>query len=66
MWVNPHACTDAQGADIAPVWRDENLPDNLSLTIDDINRGLSFPDDMFDVIHVRMLIAGVRQSSPEQ
>ena len=48
-----------QGLDLAPMQRDHGIPDNCSFRIDDATKGIPFPDDYFDVIHTRFLIAGV-------
>ncbi|KAJ1568642.1 hypothetical protein HK405_015709, partial [Cladochytrium tenue] len=38
----------------------QNLPDNISFRIEDVLKGLSFPDNTFDLVHQRNLLLGVK------
>ncbi|KAK4685759.1 hypothetical protein P7C73_g4386, partial [Tremellales sp. Uapishka_1] len=48
------------GTDLAPVQKDYDIPDNLHFVQEDATKGFGYPDAHFDVIHARMLIAGIR------
>ncbi|WWC64242.1 uncharacterized protein I303_106851 [Kwoniella dejecticola CBS 10117] len=47
------------GIDLVPIQPD-NLPDNCSFTIDDITKGLPYPDGTFDLVTGRLLVMGLR------
>ncbi|EIW67928.1 hypothetical protein TREMEDRAFT_57395, partial [Tremella mesenterica DSM 1558] len=51
---------EVTGVDLAPVQRPEILPNNLSYLMDDVSKGIPFPDGYFDAVHSRLLLAGIR------
>ncbi|WRT63864.1 uncharacterized protein IL334_000789 [Kwoniella shivajii] len=48
------------GTDLAPVQRDNDLPENLHFVQNDITQGLPFPDESFDLVHSRLIVMGIR------
>lgn len=55
----PH--TDVVGVDLAPVpIKEDNLPPNCHFEIDDINFGLTHFYNQFDVVHARLIGAGIK------
>ncbi|ORX38292.1 hypothetical protein BD324DRAFT_680041 [Kockovaella imperatae] len=50
---------DWTALDLIPVQRD-GTPDNLHFMQEDASIGIGFPDDYFDCVHARALIAGMR------
>ncbi|EPS28177.1 hypothetical protein PDE_03123 [Penicillium oxalicum 114-2] len=50
------------GVDIAPHMSPDNVPDNLWLQIDDLNRPFTFPANHFDLVHSRLLASGIDRS----
>lgn len=55
--------TRLQGVDIVPLQIDENLPDNCHFAFEDCSGKLGYPDEHFDAVHSRLMVAGVRCSS---
>ena len=49
-----------QGLDLAPTWKDTDVPDNVQFVQEDASQNLPFPDCSFDVVHGRGLASGVR------
>jgi SAM-dependent methyltransferase len=42
------------------------MPDNLRFELEDVTQGLSYPDAHFDVIHSRLMLAGVSRFMPSE
>ena len=49
---------DSQATDLIPI-EHENTPDNLRFLLEDATAGIGFPDAYFDLVHARMILAGV-------
>ncbi|KAG4420878.1 hypothetical protein IFR04_005962 [Cadophora malorum] len=47
------------GIDINPMMQPEEMPDNLYLQVDDLNRRFTFQANNFDLVHSRMVSAGI-------
>ncbi|KAJ5334059.1 uncharacterized protein N7506_007842 [Penicillium brevicompactum] len=50
------------GVDIAPHMSPEDVPNNLWLQVDDLNRRFTFPANHFDLVHSRLLATGINRS----
>ncbi|KAJ5124011.1 uncharacterized protein N7515_007836, partial [Penicillium bovifimosum] len=50
------------GVDIAPHMNPDDVPDNLWLQVDDLNRRFTFPANHFDLVHSRLLATGINRS----
>ncbi|CAI7598057.1 unnamed protein product [Penicillium viridicatum] len=50
------------GVDIAPHMSPDDMPDNLWLQVDDLNRRFTFPANHFDLVHSRLLATGINRS----
>ncbi|CAG8115608.1 unnamed protein product [Penicillium nalgiovense] len=50
------------GVDIAPHMSPDDMPDNLWLQVDDLNRRFTFPASHFDLVHSRLLATGINRS----
>ncbi|KAJ5599258.1 hypothetical protein N7450_000325 [Penicillium hetheringtonii] len=47
------------GVDIAPHMSPDDVPDNLWLQVDDLNRNFTFPSNHFDLVQSRLLATGI-------
>ncbi|KAF8849992.1 UMTA methyltransferase [Acephala macrosclerotiorum] len=47
------------GVDINPTMQPEEMPDNLYLQLDDLNRRFTFPAHNFDLVHSQMMAASI-------
>ncbi|PYH96010.1 S-adenosyl-L-methionine-dependent methyltransferase [Aspergillus ellipticus CBS 707.79] len=47
------------GVDISPHMNPDDVPVNLWLQVDDLNRSFTFPPNHFDLVHSRMLATGI-------
>ncbi|KAH8691402.1 S-adenosyl-L-methionine-dependent methyltransferase [Talaromyces proteolyticus] len=54
--------TQVIGVDISPHLQPLDLPDNLWLQIDDLNRSFTFPSRHFDLVHSRLVASGINRS----
>ncbi|KAI1986315.1 hypothetical protein LOZ53_004733 [Ophidiomyces ophidiicola] len=52
---------DVIGVDISPHMRPDDAPDNLWLQVDDLNRHFTFRANEFDLVHSRLVAAGINQ-----
>ncbi|KAL4751673.1 hypothetical protein BDW72DRAFT_88902 [Aspergillus terricola var. indicus] len=50
------------GIDIYPFMNPDDTPENLWLQVDDLNRPFTFPSNHFDLVHSRLLAAGINRS----
>ncbi|KAL4931270.1 class I SAM-dependent methyltransferase [Aspergillus undulatus] len=50
------------GVDIYPFMNPDDTPDNLWLQVDDLNRPFTFSSNSFDLVHSRLLAAGINRS----
>ncbi|RJE27057.1 hypothetical protein PHISCL_00642 [Aspergillus sclerotialis] len=50
------------GVDISPHMQPDDMPDNLWLQVDDLNRPFTFPSNHFDLVHSRLLATGINRS----
>ncbi|KAJ5215428.1 uncharacterized protein N7498_001835 [Penicillium cinerascens] len=50
------------GVDIAPHMSPDNVPENLWLQVDDLNRPFTFPSNHFDLVHSRLLATGIHRN----
>ncbi|OGE53513.1 hypothetical protein PENARI_c007G04567 [Penicillium arizonense] len=50
------------GVDIAPHMNPDDMPDNLWLQVDDLNRRFTFPTNHFDLVHSRLLATGIHRA----
>ncbi|KAJ5604607.1 hypothetical protein N7510_009761, partial [Penicillium lagena] len=50
------------GIDIAPHMSPDNVPENLWLQVDDLNRTFTFPSKHFDLVHSRLLATGINRA----
>ncbi|OQD80040.1 hypothetical protein PENANT_c040G07442 [Penicillium antarcticum] len=50
------------GVDIAPHMNPDDVPDNLWLQVDDLNRRFTFPSHHFDLVHSRLLATGIHRT----
>ncbi|KAL4957131.1 S-adenosyl-L-methionine-dependent methyltransferase [Aspergillus filifer] len=50
------------GVDIYPFMNPDDTPENLWLQVDDLNRPFTFPSNYFDLVHSRLLAAGINRS----
>ncbi|KAJ5444601.1 uncharacterized protein N7458_008473, partial [Penicillium daleae] len=50
------------GVDIAPHMSPDDVPNNLWLQVDDLNRRFTFPANHFDLVHSRLLATGIHRS----
>ena len=46
--------------DLIPIEPKSEVPDNIHFVQEDAGTGIGFPDDYFDLVHARALIAGMR------
>ncbi|RXW21693.1 hypothetical protein EST38_g4160 [Candolleomyces aberdarensis] len=51
---------EAVAVDLVPLSDDDDLPPNVRTEVDDINYGLAHFHNSFDVVHVRLLVQGIR------
>ncbi|KAE8336952.1 hypothetical protein BDV24DRAFT_140858 [Aspergillus arachidicola] len=49
------------GLDIYPYMNPDDIPDNLCLQVDDLNRPFTFPPNHFDLVHSRLLATGINR-----
>jgi hypothetical protein len=47
------------GIDINPTMQPEELPENVFLQVDDLNRRFTFPAHNFDLVHSQMMCSGI-------
>ncbi|KAJ5273247.1 hypothetical protein N7478_008372 [Penicillium angulare] len=52
---------EVTGIDIAPHMSPDDVPDNLWLQVDDLNRPFTFPSNHFDLVHSRLLATGIHR-----
>ncbi|KAJ5671155.1 hypothetical protein N7507_000282, partial [Penicillium longicatenatum] len=57
-----HPDCDVIGVDIAPHMSPDDIPDNLWLQVDDLNRPFTFPPNHFDLVHSRLLATGIHRT----
>ncbi|KAJ5666808.1 hypothetical protein N7462_011217 [Penicillium macrosclerotiorum] len=57
-----HPECDVIGVDIAPQMSPDDVPENLWLQVDDLNRTFTFPSDHFDLVHSRLLATGINRA----
>ncbi|KAL4916958.1 S-adenosyl-L-methionine-dependent methyltransferase [Aspergillus aurantiobrunneus] len=50
------------GVDIYPLMNPDDTPENLWLQVDDLNRPFTFSPNYFDLVHSRLLAAGINRS----
>ncbi|KAL6239244.1 hypothetical protein BDW75DRAFT_227377 [Aspergillus navahoensis] len=50
------------GVDVYPFMNPDDIPENLWLQVDDLNRPFTFPSNHFDLVHSRLLAAGINWS----
>ncbi|KAJ5739446.1 hypothetical protein N7533_012230 [Penicillium manginii] len=50
------------GVDIAPHMSPDDVPENLWLQVDDLNRNFTFPANHFDLVQSRLLATGIHHS----
>ncbi|KAL4807051.1 hypothetical protein BDV18DRAFT_159272 [Aspergillus unguis] len=50
------------GVDIYPFMNPDDTPENLWLQVDDLNRPFTFSPNYFDLVHSRLLAAGIDRS----
>ncbi|KAJ5172805.1 hypothetical protein N7492_005398 [Penicillium capsulatum] len=50
------------GVDIAPHMSPDDVPENLWLQVDDLNRTFTFPTNHFDLVHSRLLATGIHRA----
>ncbi|KAJ5554953.1 hypothetical protein N7461_003423 [Penicillium sp. DV-2018c] len=50
------------GVDISPHMTPDDVPDNLWLQVDDLNRRFTFPANHFNLVHSRLLATGINRS----
>ncbi|KAJ5319980.1 hypothetical protein N7508_000263 [Penicillium antarcticum] len=53
---------EVTGVDIAPHMNPDDVPDNLWLQVDDLNRRFTFPSHHFDLVHSRLLATGIHRT----
>ncbi|KAL5336185.1 S-adenosyl-L-methionine-dependent methyltransferase [Aspergillus crustosus] len=53
---------DVIGVDIYPLMNPDDTPENLWLQVDDLNRPFTFSPNYFDLVHSRLLAAGVNRA----
>ncbi|KNG86453.1 hypothetical protein ANOM_005259 [Aspergillus nomiae NRRL 13137] len=49
------------GLDIYPYMNPDDIPENLCLQVDDLNRPFTFPPNYFDLVHSRLLATGINR-----
>ncbi|KAH8753397.1 UMTA methyltransferase [Hyaloscypha finlandica] len=54
-----HPLCEVVGIDINPMGQPEEMPANLYLQVDDLNRSLSFPPHHFDLVNSRLIAQGI-------
>ncbi|EFW15185.1 conserved hypothetical protein [Coccidioides posadasii str. Silveira] len=52
---------DVIGVDVSPHMRPDDIPDNLWLQVDDLNRHFTFGYNQFDLVHSRLVASGINQ-----
>ncbi|KAJ5569614.1 uncharacterized protein N7459_009044 [Penicillium hispanicum] len=57
-----HPDCEVIGVDIAPHMTPDDLPENLWLQVDDLNRTFTFPPNHFDLVHSRLLATGIHRA----
>ncbi|KAJ5363655.1 uncharacterized protein N7496_009368, partial [Penicillium cataractarum] len=57
-----HPSCEVIGVDIAPHMSPDDVPNNLWLQVDDLNRRFTFPANHFDLVHSRLLATGIHRS----
>ncbi|PKX98943.1 class I SAM-dependent methyltransferase [Aspergillus novofumigatus IBT 16806] len=50
------------GLDISPHKNPDDVPENLSLQVDDLNRRFTFPSNHFDLVHSSLLATGINRA----
>ncbi|KAL3466323.1 S-adenosyl-L-methionine-dependent methyltransferase [Aspergillus heterothallicus] len=50
------------GVDIYPHMNPDDMPENLWLQVDDLNRSFTFSSNSFDLVHSRLLAAGINRA----
>ncbi|GFF47380.1 S-adenosyl-L-methionine-dependent methyltransferase [Aspergillus lentulus] len=50
------------GLDISPHKNPDDMPENLSLQVDDLNRRFTFPSNHFDLVHSSLLATGINRA----
>ncbi|EYE97607.1 class I SAM-dependent methyltransferase [Aspergillus ruber CBS 135680] len=53
---------EVTGVDISPHMNPDDMPDNLWLQVDDLNRSFTFDSNWFDLVHSRLLATGLNRS----
>lgn len=53
---------EVTGVDISSHMIPDDIPDNLWLQVDDLNRPFTFPSNWFDLVHSRLLATGLNRS----
>ncbi|KAJ5081781.1 hypothetical protein NUU61_010045 [Penicillium alfredii] len=53
---------EVTGVDIAPQMSPDDVPENLWLQVDDLNRTFTFPSNHFDLVHSRLLATGIHRA----
>ncbi|KAF5863161.1 hypothetical protein ETB97_010506 [Aspergillus alliaceus] len=56
-----HPECEVIGLDIFPYMNPDEIPENLWLQVDDLNRPFTFPPNHFDLVHSRLLATGINR-----
>ncbi|KAE8377638.1 S-adenosyl-L-methionine-dependent methyltransferase [Aspergillus bertholletiae] len=56
-----HPKCEVIGLDIYPYVSPYDIPENLCLQVDDLNRPFTFPPNYFDLVHSRLLATGINR-----
>ncbi|KAJ5728698.1 uncharacterized protein N7483_003206 [Penicillium malachiteum] len=57
-----HPNCEVIGVDIAPHMSPDDVPENLWLQVDDLNRAFTFPSNHFDLVQSRLLATGLHRA----
>ncbi|PSS25646.1 hypothetical protein M430DRAFT_48081 [Amorphotheca resinae ATCC 22711] len=57
-----HPRCEVIGVDINPSMQPEEMPENLYLQVDDLNRRFTFPSHNFDLVHSQMMAPGIHST----
>ncbi|OJJ46766.1 hypothetical protein ASPZODRAFT_66834 [Penicilliopsis zonata CBS 506.65] len=57
-----HPECEVIGVDVSPHMQPGDMPDNLWLQVDDLNRPFTFPSRYFDLVHSQLVATGINRS----